>query len=161
MRRQDREIADQQQLWHILGSADVCRVAFASDDWPYIVPLNLGCSDGKLYFHCASAGLKLDLLQANPNVCFEVETDVAVNPGVNACNWSVEYRSVIGFGRMSRVEDEDERRRGLHALLTQQMKKTAAASPQQDLNLPAALSPDTVVLRIDVVSMTGKASMTD
>ena len=156
MRRQDREIVDHKTLWQILEAADVCRVAFAGDDWPYIVPMSLGCCDGKLYFHCAPSGLKLDLLKANANVCFEVETGVKIMPGVDACNWTVSYQSVVGFGRMSVVEDSDERRRGLYALLMQQ--KNAATSGPSDLTLPAALSPDTIVLRIDIVSMTGKGS---
>ncbi|MCK5248205.1 pyridoxamine 5'-phosphate oxidase family protein, partial [Candidatus Bipolaricaulota bacterium] len=54
MRRQDREIAGTERLWGILRSAEVCRVAFCAENWPYIVPMNFGCLDGKLYFHCAS-----------------------------------------------------------------------------------------------------------
>lgn len=158
MRRQDRAIAEEEQLWQVLEQADVCRVAFASDGWPYIVPMNLGCWSGKIYFHCASDGVKLDLLEANPNVCFEVETDVAILLGEDACNWSVQYRSVIGFGRMVRVEDPEERRYGLLALLAQQTSRLASAPPPRNAELPSSISPQTVVLRIDIASMTGKAS---
>jgi len=81
MRRQDRKIADLERIWEILRTGEVCRVAFCGDDWPYIIPMNFGILDEKLYFHCAPDGTKLDLLKANPNVCFEVEANVEVIPG--------------------------------------------------------------------------------
>ncbi|MCK5827408.1 pyridoxamine 5'-phosphate oxidase family protein, partial [Candidatus Bipolaricaulota bacterium] len=93
MRRQDREIVDEKRIWEILRSADVCRVAFCGEGWPYIIPMNFGILDRKLYFHCVSEGTKLDLLKANANVCFEAEARVEIAPGADACNWSVRYQS--------------------------------------------------------------------
>ncbi len=150
MRRQDREIVDTERLWEILRSAEICRVAFCSEDWPYIVPMNFGCLDGKLYFHCASDGTKLDLLKANANVCFEVEANVKIVPGDQACNWSVRYQSVIGLGQASVVEGLDERRAGIKALLAQYSNANT--------EIPEQISPKTVVLRVDVHSLTGKES---
>lgn len=158
MRRKDREIQDQERLWKILQEADVCRVAFCGEDWPYIVAMNFGCKKGKLYFHCASDGTKLDLLKANPNVCFEVETDVEIVPGENACNWSVQYQSVVGFGHISVVTDLEERRDGLEALLAQYAPGEGTQHSGLEMKLPSHLSLETVVLRIDVHSITGKAS---
>jgi nitroimidazol reductase NimA-like FMN-containing flavoprotein (pyridoxamine 5'-phosphate oxidase superfamily) len=150
MRRQDREIVDSERIWDILVAAEVCRVAFSSEGWPYIVPLNFGILDGKLYFHSASAGTKLELLAANPNVCFEVEANVKIQPGDRACSWSVRYQSVIGFGHASLVEDPDERRAGLKALITHYGDAGA--------ELPQQLSPETSVFRIDVHALYGKES---
>jgi len=150
MRRQDRVIVNQEQLWTILRSVEVCRVAFCHEGWPYIIPMNFGCLDGKLYFHCASSGTKLDLLQANPNVCFEVEANIEIVPGAEACNWSVRYESVIGFGRASIVEKAEEKRAAIQALLAQYT--------DQEIEVPEHVSPATVILRIDVDSLTGKKS---
>ena len=115
MRRQDLEIVDEKLIWEILHTADVCRVAFCSEGWPYIIPMNFGILDKRLYFHCASEGTKLDLLKANANVCFEAEARVEIAPGADACNWSVRYQSVIGWGQISIVEDVEEKRTGLKA----------------------------------------------
>ena len=150
MRRQDREIAGTERLWEILRSAEVCRVAFCAENWPYIVPMNFGCLDGKLYFHCASVGTKLDLLKANPNVCFEVEANVKIVPGDQVCGWSVRYQSVIGFGHASVVEGLEEKRAGLKALLTQYTDR--------DIEIPQHVSQETVVLRVDIRSLKGKES---
>lgn len=150
MRRQDREIVDLERIWEILRTGEVCRVAFCGEDWPYIVPMSFGILDGKLYFHCAADGTKLDLLKANPNVCFEVEANVEVVPGDQACDWSVRYQSVIGFGHASVVEGLDERQAGIKALLTQYTDR--------DIEVPQDISSETVILRVDVHSMTGKES---
>lgn len=159
MRRQDREIVDVERIWEILRAADVCRVAFCGAYWPYIVPMNFGCHDGKLYFHCASEGTKLDLLKANPNICFEVDVNVKIVPGADACNWSVRYQSVIGLGRISIVEDMEEKRAGLKALLDQY--SGLAPSSKADIELPQHISAGTVVLRVDIDALTGKESTGD
>ncbi len=159
MRRQDRQIADEGRIWEILRSAEVCRVAFCNEEWPYIVPMNFGCLDGKLYFHCASAGTKLDLLRANPNVCFEVEVNVEIVPGTDACSWSVRYQSVIGLGRVSIVEELEEKRAGLKALLAQ--SSGLAHSSNAGIEIPQHIPAEMVILRVDIESLTGKESTVD
>jgi len=39
---------------------------------PYITPINFVLHDQKIYFHCGFKGRKLDNIQANPKVCFEI-----------------------------------------------------------------------------------------
>ena len=66
---------------------------------PYIVPVGYGYSDGKIYFHTCGGGLKMDLLQANPNVCFEVDESIS------DCSLA---KSVIIFGRAEIIADKKE-----------------------------------------------------
>ena len=157
MRRQDREIVDQKRIWDILRAADVCRVAFCGEDWPYIVPMNFGILEGKLYFHCASEGTKLDLLKANANVCFEAEVGVEIAPGTEACSWSVRYQSVIGLGHASIVEGLEEKRAGLKALLAQYA--VLARYSDRGIEIPEHISPETVIIRVDIHYLNGKESM--
>ena len=162
MRRQERQIGDEERIWEILRSAVVCRVAFCGEGWPYIIPMNFGCLDRKLYFHCASEGTKLDLLKANPNVCFEVDVNVEIVPGAEACSWSVRYRSVIGLGQISIVEELAEKRAGLKALLAQSSGLAQSGGLAQhsnaDIEIPQHVSEATVILRVDIESLTGKES---
>jgi len=159
MRRKDCEIVDDKRMWEVLRSANVCHVAFCHESWPYIVPMSFGCLEGKLYFHSASEGTKLDLLNANPNVCFEVAVNVEIVPSADACNWSVRYESVVGLGRMSIVEDPEERRAGLTALLAQSAR--LAQQSDRSIELPKHVSAAIVVLRVNIESMTGKESAGD
>jgi uncharacterized protein len=153
MRRQDRQISDRVRLWEILREADICRIAFCDEGWPYIVPMNFGCLEDKLYFHSAAAGTKLDLLKANSNVCFEVEINVEIISGKEACGWSAKFQSVIGFGRMSIVKDQEEKRAGIKALVAQYTDRIVP--------VPALIPENTTILRIDIESLTGKESVGD
>ncbi|MCK5213680.1 MAG: pyridoxamine 5'-phosphate oxidase family protein, partial [Dehalococcoidia bacterium] len=104
----------------------------------------------------ASEGTKLDLLKANPNVCFEVDVNVEIVPGAEACSWSVRYQSVIGLGQITIVEELEERRAGLKALLAKSGGLTQYSNA--DIEIPQHVSEATVILRVDIESLTGKES---
>ncbi|MDF2487247.1 MAG: putative flavin-nucleotide-binding protein, partial [Herbinix sp.] len=103
MRRQDREITDANEIYKIIKTCDVCRVAFFDEEYPYIVPLNFGVTfDGtgfKLYFHAAKDGTKLDLLRKNPKVAFEMDCNHNLVMGDNG-SCTMEYESVCGNGTL-------------------------------------------------------------
>jgi len=128
--------------------------------------MSFGILNETLYFHCASDGAKLDLLKANPNVCFEVEAGVQVVPGDQACGWSVRYQSVIGFGCASLVEDVDEKRAGLKAVLAQckalaQYKTDRVLAQYKtdgETEIPQNILSETTIFRVDIHSLTGKES---
>ena len=68
MRRKDREIRDIKELELIIGRAEVCHIALSDGDSPYLVSLNFGYENspnGKLYFHCAKMGRKIDIITTN------------------------------------------------------------------------------------------------
>ncbi|MFV0636801.1 pyridoxamine 5'-phosphate oxidase family protein [Mitsuokella sp.] len=75
-------------------------------DYPYAIPLDqfYDEDDGKLYFHCAKQGLKLDLIAKNPKVCFAIMDKGFVKEG----DWALNIRSVLCFGRIEILEDHDK-----------------------------------------------------
>lgn len=155
MRRADKEITDEKEIEAILEEAKVCRIAMCDRGEPYVVPVCFGYEDRAVYFHSAREGKKLDMLRANPRVCFEVEVDVEVRPGEVPCRSGVRYRSVIGRGRAELVEDPEEKKRGLDVIMRHygseflDYSKTPAA---------AAAMQKTALVRIAVEEMTGKAA---
>ena len=99
MRRKDREIINKEQIWRIMQRCGVCRVAFHDAEYPYIVPLNFGIGKGEpltLYFHCAAQGKKLDLMQRDRRVSFEMDCAHQLVTGDLACDTTMEYESVCG-----------------------------------------------------------------
>ena len=76
--------------------------------YPYGIPLNHWyCEeDGRLYFHGAKAGHKIDALKKNNKVSYCVYDDGYVNPG----EWAKNVKSVIVFGKIEFVTDEDKAR---------------------------------------------------
>jgi hypothetical protein len=148
MRKHKREIKSRDEIEEILGLARVMRLALCVDDQPYVVPLNFGYRDGVLYFHCAQKGRKLDMIRRNPNVSFEVESDVEIITGELPCDWTTHFRSVIGFGKAAVVEDEAEKRLGMDVLMAHHKAKPGEYEPH---NFKLA-----TIVRVDIDEMTGK-----
>lgn len=80
--------------------------------WPYAVPLSYVRLDGKLYFHFALAGHKLDAIRADSRVSFCVIDQDRIVPE----RYTTYFRSVIVFGTVRVVDDPDEKRRFIEAL---------------------------------------------
>ncbi len=84
--------------------------------YPYITPLNYVYYQGKIYFHCALEGRKLDNLAADNRVCFEVSRlDKKVFRPL-PCKCSTRYTSVLVFGTARLVADPARKLELLQAL---------------------------------------------
>ena len=84
--------------------------------YPYITPLNYVYYQGKIYFHCALTGRKLDNLAADNRVCFEVSRiDKQVFRPL-ACKCSTRYTSVLVLGTARLVADPARKLELLQAL---------------------------------------------
>jgi len=117
MRRQERKIRDEQEIRKILEMGLVCRLGLYDGQYPYVVPMNYGYRDNRIYFHCAGEGRKIDILKKNDRVCIEVDVDSRVVQGEQPCRWTMKYRSVIGFGRARIVHDEAEKKAALDVIM--------------------------------------------
>ena len=117
MRRKDKEITVPSAIEEIMVEAQVCRLAMVDGDKPYMVPLSFGLKGDCLYFHSSPKGMKIDLLTANPNVCFEMDLPGELIEGDNPCKWGVQYRSVIGFGTVEFLDDPAEKIEALHTIM--------------------------------------------
>jgi uncharacterized protein len=152
MRRTDRELAEIEQIEEIIGKADVCRVAFANNNLPYIVTLNFGylSKPGRsFYFHCARQGKKLDMMGLNKYVCFELDTDHKLVAGPDACDWGMNYSSVVGYGNLCEVIDPDERVSGMNAIMKHNGGEGIYTYKENVFR-------QTTILRLDVLEMSGK-----
>jgi nitroimidazol reductase NimA-like FMN-containing flavoprotein (pyridoxamine 5'-phosphate oxidase superfamily) len=117
MRRREREIRDEAGVLEILEKGLVCRLGLYDGQYPYVVPMNYGYRNGRVYFHCAREGRKIDILKTNDRVCIEVDIDTRVVRGETPCRWTAKYRSVIGFGRARILDDEREKKAGLDVIM--------------------------------------------
>jgi uncharacterized protein len=155
MRRKEREITSIEDIESIISLADVCRVAFADGNDPYIVTLNFGYSGGKekkIYFHCASEGKKLEMIRKNNYVCFEMDIDHNLHTGKNACDCGMSFRSVIGWGRIWIISDDDEKKSGLDLIMSHYSLDKRFSYDQNTLDR-------TLLLRLDILKITGKKSI--
>ena len=151
MRRKDRQIDALEKIEAIISQARVCRLALHDQPAPYVVPMSFGYQDQVLYFHAAGAGRKLELLRQNPQVGFEISIDLGdVDGGEQGCEWSVNYRSVIGYGRVSFIDRLEEKRAALDRIMAQYAQGT--------FRYPQASLEHTLVFQLAITSISGKAS---
>jgi nitroimidazol reductase NimA-like FMN-containing flavoprotein (pyridoxamine 5'-phosphate oxidase superfamily) len=87
---------DIMQIDHFLLSQAVGRIACTDGKRPYIVPVTY-IYDGKDIIGQAKEGMKVNMMRANPNVCFEVDSMA------NMANW----QSVILFGTFHELKGKE------------------------------------------------------
>lgn len=150
MRRKDKEISDESGIEAIIEKAMVCRLGMVNGDKPYIVPLSFGYRDNALYFHGALRGQKIDLIKENSNVCFEFDIAAEALDGEEACDWSMKFKSVIGFGKAAFIEGLEEKRQALGVIMAQYSKK--------EFEFPEKMVNATAVIKVAIERMTGKQS---
>lgn len=111
MRRKHCKITDPQQIGRILDSANIGQLATnGADGYPYITPVNFVYYEGNIYFHCAAKGEKLDNIERDSRVCFEVDiplayVDAGFDPDRRVCKLHQFYHCVIIRGEARIVPD--------------------------------------------------------
>ncbi len=157
MRQAKKEIRDRMRIMKILERAPVGRLGtIGPEGYPMIKPVNFACLGGRIYFHSAPAGEKIDDIVRNGNVCFEVDEALGYRSAVvQACDAGYFFRSVIVRGRASIVRDREEKLAALDALMRKyQPEGGYAAAPEEKLAI-------TAVVRIDIDKVTGKEDVPD
>ena len=101
--------ADQEK---IIRSCQTCTIAMVDPEGkPYVIPMNFGFDGEYVYFHGSQKGKKAELLRKKPEVCILFSTDHELRYVTEdvACSWSMKYRSVLAYGKVTFVEDEAEK----------------------------------------------------
>lgn len=80
--------------------------------WPYAVPLSYVYADGKLYFHSAKSGHKVDAIRSCPRASFCVIDQDHIVPE----EYTTYFRSVIAFGTVRILEEDGEKRAAIEKL---------------------------------------------
>ncbi len=153
MRRSDREITERCEIIEIIRKCDVCRLAFAEGNKPYVVPMNFGFEliDDTLvlYFHGAAEGKKHDIMAANPLACFEMDCAHRLVEAEEAWHYTMEYESVIGSGEIRYITEKPEKARALARLMKQY-------APGKDVAFPDHVMDSVTVFKLVVRKLTGK-----
>lgn len=154
MRRKEREVTEQAKITAIIQNCDCLRLALADEGAPYIVPVSFGFDEGKkaFYFHGAKKGRKMELIRKNGAAGFELDCRHALKEADMACGYSYFFQSVIGTGEIHILEDMEEKKKGLCAVMAHYTGKENWEFPEKTL---AA----TAVLRLDVAEMSCKENM--
>ena len=152
MRREDRKLFTIEEIEAIIKKADVCRIALVDGALPYMVTLNFGYKSGSpavLYFHCANTGRKLDIIEKNNTACFQMDVDHELTTGKSACGYSMNFKSIVGYGKIYKVIDKNEKIEGLNYLMKQY-------SDRSDFSYEEKMLKMTTILKLEIDELTAK-----
>lgn len=154
MIRQDREITDFNEILDIIERCDVCTLGLNDPEgYPYLIPLNFGykVENGHLmlYFHSALKGRKLELMERDNRVCFEMDCNHLLGSNAERGYCTMNYESVIGRGKITFIEDDEQKIEALTVI-------TDRYHPEGHFEFSHAALPRVKAYRLDVETMTGK-----
>ncbi len=153
MRRKDRQVTDPKEIQAIIDKADSCRIAFATNNTPYIVALNFGYEWNDelptFYFHCAHEGKKIELMKQNSLVCLQLDANHEFEHIEERVYCTMNYGSIVAMGKLEPVTDNEERIKGLNLLMQHSNRPIPKEYPESSLER-------TTVLRFSATELTAK-----
>jgi nitroimidazol reductase NimA-like FMN-containing flavoprotein (pyridoxamine 5'-phosphate oxidase superfamily) len=151
IKRKEKAITDYNHMKKILQQTKYITIAMCDNNEPYLITLSHGYDPEKniIYFHCASEGKKIDILNKNNIVWGQALTDKGYVKGKCDHLWAtVMFRGTVSF-----IVDADEKRHALEVMIKQLeqnpeqvMKKQITEKSLKRVNIG----------RIDIVYMSGK-----
>lgn len=151
MRRKHQQLSQEESIC-ILQQASSGTLALLGDNgYPYAVPISFVYSDGKLYFHSALSGHKIDAIRN----CNKASFCVIELDDVKPEKYTTFYRSVIVFGRICIVEDEGEKVEAIKLLGDKYYPNHDEALQKE---VESGLS-RMLAIRLDIEHLTGKEAV--
>ena len=151
MRRKRQQLTGAESI-SILGNSTSGTLALLGDGgYPYAVPISFVYHDGKLYFHSALSGHKVDAISN----CDKASFCVIDQDEVHGEQYTTYFRSVIAFGRIRIIGDEKEKLAAARLLGNRY-------NPNQDEALQKELDRGLhrmLVLCLDIEHLTGKKAI--
>ena len=151
MRRKRQQLSNEESI-AILEKATAGTLALLGDEGhPYAVPISYVYHEGKLFFHSALAGHKVDAIRNCDKASFCVIEQDDVQPK----KYTTLYRSVIAFGRIHIVEDEQEKL-ATARILGNRYNPNDEESLRQEIDKGFSRM---LMLRFDIEHLTGKEAI--
>jgi len=152
MRYPKRAAYDTDTIYPILDEALVCHVGFAIDNQPFVIPTIHARMGDQLLLHGLKGGRMLDHVNAGNPLCVTVTLLDGLVMARTVFNHSMNYRSVVLYGRGATIEDPATKLAALECLTEHVARgRWADARPPTDKELMA-----TTIVAIDIESASAK-----
>lgn len=150
--RRKKQLLSEAETIEILRSCTSGVLALTGDnDYPYAVPLSYVYKDGKLFFHFAKAGHKIDSMVKNNKVSFcVIKPDDVIQK-----TFTSHFRSVIVFGRARILTEDSEKKYALECLV-EKYSPDYIAEGKSEIEREWKL---VTVAEVKIEHMTGKAAI--
>ena len=100
-----RGVYDRELVYQILDEGFICHVSFAVEGQPFVIPTGYARAGDQLYIHGSQVSRMLRTLSSGIDVCVAVTLIDGLVLARSAFHHSVNYRSVVIFGRAALVEE--------------------------------------------------------
>jgi len=107
---------DRETIHRILDEALICHAAFVEKRQPYVIPINFARVEDRIVLHGAKASRLLKHIEAGHPICVEVTIVDGLVLARSVFHHSVNYRSVVVFGKGRLIEDQQEKLAALQAV---------------------------------------------
>ena len=114
-----RGFYDRELVYGILDEGFICHVGFAVDGRPFVIPTGYARVEDKLYIHGSQASRMLRTLAQGIDVCVTITLVDGLVLARSAFHHSMNYRSVVVFGKASIVDEGSEKLAALRSLSEQ------------------------------------------
>lgn len=134
---------DRDMVYDILDEALICHVGFMENGQPYVIPTSFARVDDTLILHGAKASRLLKHIEAGHPVCVEVTIVDGLVLARSVFHHSMNYRSVVLFGRGRLLTDEHEKLAALEAVTEHLIPgrwKEARLPSRRELNATSVVS---------------------
>ncbi len=151
MRRKRQQLSEEKSIEILRKSTSGTLALLGDNGYPYAVPISYVYAEGKLYFHSALSGHKIDAIRNCDKASFCVIDQDEVHPE----KYTTYFRSVIAFGRIHIIEDEKEK------LVTARLLGDRY-NPNQEEALQKEIEKGLsrmVMIRFDIEHLTGKEAI--
>jgi nitroimidazol reductase NimA-like FMN-containing flavoprotein (pyridoxamine 5'-phosphate oxidase superfamily) len=108
---------DKKLIHSILDSSEICSVAFNFNGKAFVQPINFGRSGDTLYLHGSHQNRMTTALLNSGEVCLSVFYLDSMKLTRSAFHHSVNYRSVVVFGKVRELNTNEEKLIGLKAII--------------------------------------------
>ena len=151
MRRKKQLLSDAETIEILQSCTSGVLAVLGDNDYPYAVPLSYAYKDGKLFFHLAKAGHKLDSIIRHPNVSFcVIHADDVIQE-----TFTTHFRSAIVFGVARILTEDGEKKYALECLVE---KYSPDYLPQGQGEIARGWE-RVCVVEVQIEHMTGKAAI--
>lgn len=151
MRRKRQQMSEERSVAVLKKMSHGVLALHGDDGYPYAVPLSYVYDNGRIYFHSALEGHKVEAVRRNPKVSFCVVEKDDINPA----RYTTFFRSVIAFGNARILDDETEKRAAL-------VKLGRKYSPDDAAGLETEIAKGIghlVIIELDITHLTGKEAI--
>jgi uncharacterized protein len=146
---------DRETIYKILDDAFICHVGFAVDNQPFVIPTSFARIGNRLMIHGSAASRMMRSLSEGIDVCVTVTLVDGLVLARSAFHHSMNYRSVVIFGKARLIENETEKFEALRAFT-----EHIVPNRWEDVRTPTALElKATTVLSLPLNEASAKIRM--